>query len=398
MDRVPFLRARAADARAQLTWLNGELAALRQVSPARAPLFERLTEELAIARARLSDLDTLISAAYPTLMSRAMETMHLLDARLSKVGVSYLAALQKEGDAEKAVRGILFAAAQTAGTTWIRDVVVRLDGPHAVFVAFPEFPVVTAPPRHAVSLYDMPGLYHELGHVAFRRYPAISDDLRATVDRHFAAASNAAGPLSPAARVSREQHLADARETWTTERLAEVFCDAFATYVCGPAHYISLVDLGFGDVRDPHTSKVGHPPDSARERVCFETLTLPQRREAVVQLAHRTWLAHLNGRHPGHQYRLSCPDTLLRELVGASLAAIVRDLPEAVRYNTPLPHPADLDATPGGLRLEEIFNRAAALLLLAPDRYHRWEPWAMETCRLIGAEAARRREIAHMAS
>ncbi len=65
------------------------------------------------------------------------------------------------------------------------------------------------------------------------------------------------------------------------ERLNKLFCDIFATYACGPAHYVSCVDMGLRDDSDPFQVKDGdvYPPLSARVYACHRSLTPGQRKE-----------------------------------------------------------------------------------------------------------------------
>jgi hypothetical protein len=387
VDRLPFLRAKAADGELHLRWLKAELSSLRARAPSRLQIFDRLDAEVRGAEARLSDLKVVISAAHPTLMDRGIQCAHLLDAILNKVSVTYVGALRKEGDSERQMRGLVLSASRSSGMSWIQDVVVRLDGTHAVFATFPEIPLLVAPPRHIASLYDMPGLYHELGHTAFVKFSAIGDCMRAAVAEYFDAQRRLGGPLTPGQRAAREERLAAAEQYWTEWQLAELFCDIFATYVCGPAHYASFVELGLRMPYDPF-EVVGdpHPPDAARERVCYETLSLAHRAEKLVNIVRKAWKAHEGTSGANHQYMLRCSDELLAKLVGVAISSLEAKIPTLRRYQGSLPSVDHAERlTPTG-SLEDVLNQSATILFLAPEHYGKWEGAALDSCARLAQE------------
>jgi len=388
VDRLPFLRAKAADGELHLKWLRGELASLRARAPSRVQLFDRLDAEVRGAQARLSDLRVVISAAHPTLIDRGVECAHLLDAILNKVSVTYVGALRKEGDSERHIRGLVLSASRSSGMTWIEDVVVRLDGAHAVFATFPDFPLLVAPPRHIASLYDMPGLYHELGHTAFMKFATIGERMRKTVAEYFAAQRRLGGPLTPGQRAAREERLVAAERYWTEWQLAELFCDIFGTYVCGPGHYASFVDLGLRMAYDPF-EVIGdpHPPDAARERVCYEALSFTNHREQLVKIVRKAWKAHEGRFGSNHQYMLRCGDELLAKLVDVAIGCIEAEIATLRRYQAPLPSVDQVEkVTPTG-SLEDILNQSATILFLAPEHYEKWEGTALDWCARLASEA-----------
>jgi hypothetical protein len=244
MQRIPFLKSFAADSRAKIEWLDAELTRYESERYEHRLLIGQLRTVLNEARAKLTYLDLIIAVAHPDLMPHAMPRVHTLQSRLDLVGTTYLPVLQRQGEGERFVRGLLFAASRAAGMEWIQDIAVRLDGPHAAIVSLPKMPIIYAPPRHEVALADMPGLYHELGHAVFAWDLLIGIALNNAVRGHFARHRAQAGMLSPEKRAAREAGINNAESYWTHERLAEVFCDIFATIVCGPAHYVSFVDIG----------------------------------------------------------------------------------------------------------------------------------------------------------
>ena len=97
MERLPYLRMKAAELRATLGWLKTQVSALRTSVPAHLAVVERLETELRRAHSELSYLDTLIVVAHPTLLPYAFPKLHTLELLISRVGVTYLPALQHQG-------------------------------------------------------------------------------------------------------------------------------------------------------------------------------------------------------------------------------------------------------------------------------------------------------------
>jgi hypothetical protein len=396
MQRIAFLKSFAADTRAKIAWLSAELERHKARLPQHRLLIARLHRSLDEARAKLTFLDLIIAAAHPALMPGATPWVHTIESGLELVGTSYLPVLQRQGDGERFVRGLLFAAARATGMVWLQDIAVRLDGPHAAIVSLPTMPIIYAPPRHEVALVDMPGLYHELGHAAFARDRTIGAALEDTVRLHFSRHRRQAGMLSPDKRAVRQAAIDNAEAYWTHERLAEVFCDILATIVCGPAHYVSFVDLGLRHQAGPFELVPGaHPPMRARVCACYAALSLPHRQEPLVSLVHDAWAAHESEHARGHDYAITCDDGLLDDLVRVARGEVVRSLPALVPFSGPLPLAASLHEIPPDASLELILNCAAAVLFLDPDGYAAWELTALAQCKRIAeVELARRAKTA----
>jgi hypothetical protein len=395
VQRIPFLKSFSADTRAKVAWLEAEFSRLETQLPEHRLLIEQLRVVLAEARAKLSDLDLIIGIAHPNLMQFAMPIVHSLEYLAELVGTTYLPVLQRQGEGERFVRGLLFAAARAAGMDWLRDVAVRLDGPHAAIVSLSDLPIVYAPPRHQVALADMPGLYHELGHATFTRDQQIGAALSDAVRTHFVRHRRQAGTLPPGKRSSRAGLIDDAEAYWTHERLAEVFCDVLATVVCGPAHYVSFVDLGLRHHRGPYELVPdAHPPMCARVHACYAAVSLPHRQEPLVKLVRDAWTTH-QAMHPcGHEYTVTCSDDLLDELARVARGEITRVLPTLRPFSGPLPSRELLLHVAEDASLESILNQAAAVLFLEPDAYAAWEPAAIDRCKRISEEELARRSAA----
>jgi hypothetical protein len=383
-ELLPFLRAKAIDTLAVLDWVEREFAALRQLTPERAALLNHLEGKAAETRTHAGALQQIIALGDTPLLARGIPVVHSLEAATSILALTYLPALRQQGNDERFLGGLLRVAARSGGITWLRDIIARLDGPHGAFVAYPEFPIIYAPPRHAASVFDMPGLYHELGHVAFHHERDIGPALGAVVIAHFDELRRQGGLLTPAKRAERDSELALAAMYWSEPRLEEIFCDVYATFVLGAAHYASLVDLALRTNHNPFgVLPDAHPPLAARVRACHETLTPSQRGMPLVVTLRDAWAAHEHAHGANHQYELTCGDALLDALRNEALRCIASYLPDAVRYDRTLAVGGLEGRIEPGASLEHILNIAAQLLFLAPERYGAWEPEAMARCREI---------------
>jgi len=317
------------------------------------------------------------------LIARALPIIHDINWWTIIITWYYLPALRRESDADIAVRGIMLNAARRCGLTWIEDMAVRLDGAQATVSAITESPVVFGPPQHSASLLGMAGLYHELGHNAFQRFLAITDNLAAVTSSHFSEFRRQAGPLTPEELTERNRTIDEALNYWKLERLNEVFSDVFATFVCGPAYYSLSVDMALtlaGDPFDVDPIDV-HPPPAARVYVCQRALSSHYLNELFVSLLRDIWNDYLRTLSRNSQFELTCAPELLDRLVQSSIQSIETYLPEAKRYERPLPIEADLMQIPSDATLEILLNQGGQILLKKPERYTDWEQKAVKALR-----------------
>ncbi|MFL5384738.1 MAG: hypothetical protein ACJ8GN_19620 [Longimicrobiaceae bacterium] len=378
-----FLTAKATDFGLMIEWLEHEFGTLEARMPGREHLYQELRVEVARAKQKLATLQLILGFGVTPLLDRAHPLVHSIQLAMNVLTDHYLPALQRETDGDRFVRALILDASKRFGIDWIRDVVVRLDSAHATFLAFQEIPLYFAPARHMVSLADMAGLYHEMGHGVFNRFPEIRQRLAAVVKRYFQQQLLAAGHLIPAKKERRDEGLRDGAAYWTPARLNEVFCDVFGTFTCGPAHYVSFVDLALRSKEDPYEIDLAdaHPPLSARVCACFEALILPHRREDMVLLASGAWGSHEASLTKSNQYQVACAQPLLNALVGESLSCIADYLSGAARYSETALGEGALEAVRPHASMEALLNQSAQLLLLRPHAYAEWERQALREIR-----------------
>lgn len=374
---LEYIKAKVAEYAVVLSWIDQELQNLEIQRPEHHQLITSLQSKLTEAKDLHDRLRKLVKVGNPKLTRRAFPLVHDLEYFIVLTTSYYLPALQKEGQADRFLRQLLLSTMKRCGLDWIEDVVVHLDGQHATFSvpSLIETPLIFAPPQHSASLSDMPGLYHEFGHNVFERFPEIADALGMVVSQYFAEFRRKAGPLTPEQRDERERAINEALEYWEIKRLSELFCDIYATFVCGSAHYVSCVDMGLRFDRDPFQiddSDV-HPPVSARVYACYRSLTSDQQNEKVAIAVFNVWKSYEKLKLGNTAFELFCSNALLDRLVEAAIQCIEQKLPAAKRYSTLLSPKKDAEKISEESSLEDILNRGTNLLFTQQERYASWE-------------------------
>jgi hypothetical protein len=174
----------------------------------------------------------------------ATRDMHQLETEINIISIFYLPGLQKEGPSEQTLQKLFISKSKNHGQKWIQDALVRLDNNYAISPN-PEIPVILDPPQQAMTLLNMPCIFHELGHnFVGRYYRDIIDSLADKSKAHFSELKKGSGPISPEKLSRRNLRIEQIEDYWVNEkRLNEFFSDVYAAYVCGPAYCFSCVNL-----------------------------------------------------------------------------------------------------------------------------------------------------------
>ncbi len=374
---LEYVKAKVAEYAIVLSWIERELQKIDTERSDHHQLIIRLQSRLVEAQKLHDQLKTLARIENARLLRRAFPILHELEYVAFLLTSNYVPALQKEGEADRFLGQLVLATMRKCGLNWIKDTIVQLSGAHAIITgsSLVEIPLIFAPPQHAASFSDMPGLYHELGHNVFERFQSIADELSMTVTQHFAQFRKKAGPITPEQRYERDQSINDAIDYWGRERLNEIFCDIFATFVCGPAHYVSCVDMGLRDDRDPFWIEDGdvHPPLSARVYACYRSLSPGHRKERVVMAVHTAWRGHERLRTGNGVFDLVCSSVLMDRLVETSIRCIEQVLPTLKRYSRSLSQDKNIEQVSPESSLEDILNWGTHLLYTQSEGYASWE-------------------------
>jgi len=380
MANLEYLKAKTAEYAVVLFRLNKELQTLGSKKVEHQWLVNYLQGQLKDAQTLHKRLQSIVEIGHSRLLPRALPIIHDIEFSTFIINYHYLPALQKESQADLALRKLLLLSAKRCGLFWIKDIAVNLEGQLAILPTPPEAPLIIAPPQQAVSLLEMPGLYHELGHDVFQKFKEIAKALDTVVYSYFHELRQKLGPMTPEQRFERNRNIDEAVQYWNTDRLNEIFCDIFGTFACGAAHYISCVDMGLRSGHEPFDVDFGdeHPPLSARVYACYKTLTPNQQKEQSVITIRRAWENYKKAYTQEYNFNLICSEALLDLIVKVAIDNIQNFLPDSHRYEVPLPENSQIQAIPLNTSLEDILNRGSHILLTCPECYEAWEAKAFK--------------------
>ena len=234
-----YLNSKVTEYSILLDWMGYKIKSIQRRNENHYYLIKYLQDEITKLNNSLSRLRVITHIESPHLIRRALPIIHELEYLVSVITHYYFPALQRENRNDLFLRSLFLSAARRCGLTWIKDILVRLDGPHAIFPVLTDIPVIFAPPQQAMCLSDMAGVYNELGHDVFQRFKEIADSLATTASFYFSEFRQSGSRMSPEKREERNRAIEDAITYWGIERLNELFCDIYASFVCGPAYYFS---------------------------------------------------------------------------------------------------------------------------------------------------------------
>ncbi|ODU24918.1 MAG: hypothetical protein ABS95_01295 [Verrucomicrobia bacterium SCN 57-15] len=369
--------AKTAELDILFDWLADQLRQLRQANPDHRVILDHLDQQYNQAETKLALLQTLLALKDPNFDKRADKLAHDLSRYVVPTANHYIAGLQRQGPEDRRVRGVLLRLCKRLRLDWIEDILVCLRRDLALLAEYRgifAIPVFFGPPHLLETILEVPGIYHEFGHSVFARDDVFFREMSSIVKRHFAQLKQQAGPIPPAQKALRDQELDRAASSWSALWLAEIFCDLFAGYVCGPANLASMVDLGRAQGFPPYLlASNSHPPNGARVSASYFALSDQQRQHSTVQKIHDAWQNFARGFTPGQDYKLRCAEDLLRSLADAVNALIAQHLPNIPRYTK---MPADLTAARGvkaGIELEDLINAGVTILFEAPHEFPKWQ-------------------------
>ncbi len=375
---MPYYRiAKTAELDLLFYWLEEQLRLLRAANPDHCVLLNYLDQEYKRAENKLALLQTLLALNDPNFEKRADKLSHDLSRYIVPTANHYVAGLQCRGPHGRRVRKVLLRLCQRLRLVWIEDILTCL---HRDLALLPEYrglfaiPVFFGPPHLFETILEVPGIYHEFGHSVFARDDVFFRDLSIVVKTHFTQLKLQRTPISPDQKVLRDKEIDGAGASWGALWLAEIFCDLFASYVCGPANIASMVDLGRAQGFPPYmVASNSHPPTGARVMASYFALSDQHRQHPTVQKIYSAWQNYTNTFTPGQEYRLRCSEELLKSLAQEVNALIAHHLPDVPRYTRT---PTDLAAArnvQAGIPLEELINAGVSILFEAPDEFATWQ-------------------------
>jgi len=357
-----------------LDWIENEIGIL-QAKGVHLQIISFLKNRLSDLKQSNCRLKAILNIENNRVINRTLPIIHDIEYQIYILTCHYIPGLKREQESDSFLRNLLLSNVGRWGLSWVKDILVRLDGPHAVLPTLSEIPIIFAPPQQTNSLLDMTGIYHELGHIVFQRFEEIADNLTETICRHFSEMMKETGPMRPEKRTQREDAIKDAKDYWIIERLSEIFSDIYATYICGPAYYFSCVDMIVkmgGNPFNISTTDV-HPPGAARVYACYKTLSPAYQEEEITLLVRNMWEAYVKSYQRSPDFELKCADVLIDSIVKTSIQNIKNLLPNAQRYPSTIRDLSEAKTFTSSDSLETILNKSLKILLKEPEYYPEWE-------------------------
>jgi hypothetical protein len=370
--------AKVEELRAFLQWLRRELRDARDGDCEHAVLVDRLEGVLADAEREFAKIEIIVQIGSPAMLRRVVVITTQLEQELWVASNFYVGGLQRQTAPDREMRRILMAMAKRLRLDWIEDFLVRLSRPLAIYVRYrrlASIPVFYGPPHLLESIMEIPGIYHELGHSVFSETREIASRLEQVVKTHFDALRRNSGPLPQEQKNTRDEELDTAQRYWNPERLSEVFCDVFASYVCGSANIISMMDLGMRGNAEPGEIFLSdeHPPNAARVFAAHCALDAPAQNQALLRTIYSEWIEFEKRFAKKRRYQVFCAPELLRALAGEMVNSLSALLPDVPRYLKPLPSLDEALAVAPPIDLEDLISAGVTVLFEAPNLFAGWQ-------------------------
>ena len=375
-----YRKAKAAELSLLLQWLRKELEDLSNTNTTHAVTIAHLQREFGEVDRSFRLVTAVLSLNDETFAVAVDGLLQSIHRYIVITSTHYVSPLRRQLAPDLAMRSVLLNACSRFRLNWIEDVVVCLDRPLALlprYRALDSIPVFYGPPNLLETILELPGVYHEVAHNAFARDETYRRELEQVVRQHFATAKHLAGPMPAAQKAERDKELDAADRSWTEARLAEVFCDLFAEYVCGAANYGSVVEMAIMGATNPYLmNSPRHPPEAARVRLAYFGLSDAQKQNATVENIRDAWRTFSGKFTSNLKFRHSCSDELLTALASRAMALLEERLPDLPRYLSSLPSLAAARAIGAGVTLEQVINAGVTILFEAPDEFSHWQQQA----------------------
>lgn len=368
-----YLAAKAVEHAAHLDWARRKLADFREKDLPHYKLLDRLEAQLADDAQTLRRIELALSEA--AMRWVAEKACFTLNANLRDLSENYIAGLLQQGKEELRWRELLLKTAHRIGLTWIDDILVRLDRDLSIIPARHRdhsIPVFFLPPNQHLSVLSLPGIFHEFGHCVVSKHREIVFALEEAVAEHFESERHKLGPMLPAQRAKRLRQIDDAASYWDEHRLVEMFCDVFASYICGAVNVLSMVDLSRANTMDPYAVDCDYPPHATRISVSYLALSADQRQGAGVSEVWSDWQQMATRLTVTNEYKAFCPDALVARLATRSVELIAHYQPGTPRQNIP---PAPPDQALQAAIADDLCDAATSGLTViwhTPHSYDRW--------------------------
>jgi hypothetical protein len=238
--------------------------------------------------------------------------------------------------------------------------------------ALPPRNIIGVPANEHERLLGIGDLAHEIGHLAVASKETIL--VRDTLERVSEYVKRAAVSSPADIEDPVEEFFVEMNLSWR-EWVQELICDAFATYLTGPAY--ALQNLRLCCMREllPSAFEIpygqDHPADDARMRVVLHVLRMLDLERDAASIGER-WQEMLDavGATPSSLYAHIYPDELL-EVTARNVHTGCQELGLRA-YDPTITQDCDVP---------RLANAAWECLLLQPESYSEWETQATADCR-----------------
>lgn len=366
-----------------LLGLEERLTQCPSVAGEHAVVLEKLEIILARLFAKLEQIAPL--AGDPTFHSHVDLEINYISSYLSVIELQFVRALQTPSREELYLRAMFLRLAERLGLNWFEDMVLHASGKLGIYQELEgslATPVIHVPGGFLDKFLSLPGIYHEFGHSVFTMFPGILLAMRNVVQLHFEKLRRRLGPTQPQFLAVQLKRFQDAENFWNDRRLAELFCDLFAQYLCGCANIISMIDLSMAEGRPVcDVEDLEYPPDGARVRACAMMLSANQAGEASMQELQEEWEEYAQQFNHPLLYRDACADLLLRTLGQTVFTTLAREIPALPKCDDPLPDVQTAFVPSNSIRFEDAVQQGFAVLAWRRDNFESW--WQDARSRLI---------------
>jgi hypothetical protein len=284
-----------------------------------------------------------------------------------------LPVIQRWGEDDRQITEMCWSLLDQVGWTFEHPHVSAFSNDY--YWALPPRNIIGVPANEHERLLGIGDLAHELGHLVVASEETVLVLVRDTLERVNEHVRRAAA-APPIGLANPDEFFTEMNTCWR-EWVQELICDAFATYLTGPAYALQnlrlccMRKLLAGVFQIPYREE--HPSDDARMQVALHVLRALQLEGDAASVDER-WQEMLDvvGVVPDDEYTIVYPDELLR-VTAYNVHAGCQELglraydPEITR---------DCDVA-------RLANVAWEQLLAQPESYAEWETQATARCRAL---------------
>jgi hypothetical protein len=372
-----YIEAKVSEFAAKLIYVRAIVADLSQ-SGTHQNLATELERTCVEIEAFLGRIRSLLPLNLPQLFPRIQVMLAQITTRFDWLDEWYLPAIAHEGPDERVVSEIIDQVLAQLGITWITDKVVSFSRALAMFPGSGNCPIFFMPRYTRNSLVNWIGIYHEIAHAIYQRFPEIGSHLSNAVLAYCEQQLRQTPALTATQLDRRTLRYRETLAYWNTYRLQELFCDIFATVVTGPAYLFSWVDLSLTSLDGPYSVVFDdeHPPNAARTQACLLALHDSYAATPVKTATTELWDRFLHRRQRWPVFDQFCPFELVLAIVRVSQSEIQR-LGFPV-YQSPIPSPPASLAYTRTDNLQELVNVAVVNLLFERAGFLGWQKSILE--------------------